>query len=30
VRLGGHRLAALDSGNHRVQLWPAALLRGRP
>jgi DNA-binding beta-propeller fold protein YncE len=28
--IGGDRIAVVDSGNHRVQLWPAALLRGRP
>lgn len=28
--IGGDRIAVVDSGNHRVQLWPATLLRGRP
>jgi len=30
IPIGGDRIAVVDSGNHRVQLWPASLLRGRP
>ncbi len=30
IAISGDRIAVVDSGNHRVQLWPAALLRGRP
>jgi DNA-binding beta-propeller fold protein YncE len=30
VPIGGDRIAVVDSGNHRVQLWPSSLLRGAP
>ncbi|HVR85654.1 MAG TPA: 6-bladed beta-propeller [Planctomycetota bacterium] len=30
IPIGGDRIAVVDSGNHRVQLWPASLLRGHP
>jgi len=30
IPIGGDRIAIVDSGNHRVQLWPANLLRGHP
>ena len=30
VPIGGDRIAVVDSGNHRVQLWPASLLKGAP
>ena len=30
VPIGGDRIAVVDSGNHRVQLWPSSMLRGRP
>lgn len=30
IAIGGDRIAIVDSGNHRVQLWPASLLRGHP
>lgn len=30
IAIGGDRIAVVDSGNHRVQLWPASLLRGHP
>jgi DNA-binding beta-propeller fold protein YncE len=30
IPIGGDRIAIVDSGNHRVQLWPASLLRSPP
>jgi len=30
VPIAGDRIAVVDSGNHRIQLWPASLLRGHP
>jgi DNA-binding beta-propeller fold protein YncE len=30
IPIGGDRIAVVDSGNHRVQLWPTSLLRGHP
>lgn len=30
IPIGGDRIAVVDSGNHRVQLWPVSLLRGQP
>jgi len=30
IPIGGDRIAVVDSGNHRVQLWPASLLGGHP
>lgn len=30
VPISGDRIAVVDSGNHRVQLWPASLLGGPP
>ncbi len=30
IPIGGDRIAVVDSGNHRVQLWPSSLLRGQP
>jgi DNA-binding beta-propeller fold protein YncE len=30
VPIGGDRIAVVDSGNHRVQLWPSSLLKGAP
>ena len=30
IPIGGDRIAIVDSGNHRIQIWPAGLLRGHP
>lgn len=30
VPIGGERIAVVDCGNHRVQLWPSHLLKGAP
>lgn len=30
IPISGDRIAIVDSGNHRVQLWPAKLLEGHP
>ena len=30
VPIGGDRIAVVDSGNHRIQLWPSSLLKGAP
>jgi len=30
VPIGGDRIAIVDSGNHRIQLWPSQLLKGAP
>jgi DNA-binding beta-propeller fold protein YncE len=30
IPIGGDRIAVVDSGNHRVQLWPAKLLEAHP
>lgn len=30
VPISNGRIAVVDSGNHRVQLWPSSLLRGHP
>jgi DNA-binding beta-propeller fold protein YncE len=30
IPIGGDRIAIVDSGNHRIQLWPAKLLEARP
>lgn len=30
IPIGGNRIAIVDSGNHRIQLWPAKLLEATP
>jgi len=30
IPIGGDRIAIVDSGNHRIQLWPARLLEAHP
>lgn len=30
IPIGGDRIAIVDSGNHRIQLWPSTLLGGSP
>ena len=30
IPISGDRIAVVDSGNHRVQLWPVSLLKGQP
>jgi DNA-binding beta-propeller fold protein YncE len=30
IPIGGDRIAVVDSGNHRIQLWPAKLLEAHP